>query len=194
MSNHEPPSGVSANTAGATILDAASFTLASEIDLTVPDDFGVYAVRLALGSTLPEPFETMLSSRRTRLVYIGKATSLKKRMLGNELRGRGHGTFFRSIGAVLGYRPLAGSLAARVNKYNYSFQKPDRSAIVEWINANLEVSWTSLPQADVPATEASLILEHTPLLNLDGNPMALAELDALRVLCRTIAAVSDSPL
>ena len=95
---------------------------------------------------------------------------------------------------MLGYRPLAGSLAARVNKYNYSFQKPDRSAIVEWINANLEVSWTSLPQADVPATEASLILEHTPLLNLDGNPMALAELDALRVLCRTIAAVSDSPL
>ena len=56
------------------------------------------------------------------------------------------------------------------------------------------MSWTSLPQADVPATEASLILEHAPLLNLDGNPMALAELDALRVLCCTIAAVSDPAL
>ena len=72
----------------ATILDDASFRLASEIDLIVPDHFGVYAVRLALGSTCPEPFETMLSSRRTRLVYIGKATSLKKRMLIGWLAGR----------------------------------------------------------------------------------------------------------
>ena len=35
---------------------------------------------------------------------------LNKRMLKQELRSKGHGTFFRSIGAVLGFRPDKGSL------------------------------------------------------------------------------------
>jgi hypothetical protein len=65
---------------------------------------------------------------------------------------------------------------------------------VQWINANLEVSWRTLPIGDVPATETALILEHTPLLNLDGNPMALVELDDLRVLCRQIASASVDSL
>ncbi|TFC74578.1 hypothetical protein E3O45_10320 [Cryobacterium sp. TMS1-20-1] len=170
-----------------TLLEDASFRPAGEIDKDVPDAFGVYAIRLAGGVELPEPFETLLSVRRTRLIYIGKGTSLKKRMLGNELRGRGHGTFFRSVGAVLGYRPLAGSLASKANKYNFSFQKQDREAIVGWINANLEVNWVVLPEADVRATEAALILDQAPLLNLDGNPRALVELDELRGLCRILA-------
>ncbi|MBK4347671.1 GIY-YIG nuclease family protein [Lacisediminihabitans changchengi] len=170
------------------LLENQSFRPASEIDGDVPILSGVYAIRLAGQSSLPEPFEAFLAERTSRLIYIGKATTLKKRMLGNELRGRGHGTFFRSIGAVLGFRPLAGSLAERVNKYNFSFQKADRDGIVEWINANLEVSWAEVPAADVPKAELALIVEHTPLLNLDGNPQALVELDELRVLCRGIAA------
>lgn len=165
-----------------------SFRPASEIDGGVPNVFGVYAIRLARQSSLPEPFETFLAERTSRLIYIGKATSLKKQMLGNELRGRGLGTFFRSIGAVLGFRLLAGSLAERVNKYNFSFRNAVRDGIVEWINTNLEMSWAEVPAADVPKTELALIVEHTPLLNLDGNPHALVELDELRVLCRRIAA------
>ncbi|PWC06665.1 GIY-YIG nuclease family protein [Mycetocola zhujimingii] len=169
------------------LLEDSLFRPAGQIDSHVPDTFGVYVIRLADGVTLPEPFETLRWSRQSRLIYIGKATSLKKRMLGNELRGRGHGSFFRSIGAVLGHRPPTGSLASRANKYDYIFQKQDRDAIVEWINTSLEVNWAVLPQADVRTTEAMLILDHTPLLNLDGNPRALVELDELRVLCRTIA-------
>lgn len=164
------------------------FRAASGIDADVQPVPGVYAFRLRMGSTLPEPFAMHLAERKSRLIYIGKASSLKVRILGNELRGRGHGTFFRSIGAVLGFRPLAGSLADRVNKNNFSFQKSDRDAIVEWINANVEVIWHQLPLVDVPATETSLILKHKPLLNLDGNPLALAELVELRELCRKIAA------
>ncbi len=44
-------------------------------------------------------------------------------MLGNELRARGHGTFFRSLGAVLGYLPPKGSLKGKSNQNNYTFQK-----------------------------------------------------------------------
>jgi hypothetical protein len=170
------------------LVDDASFRPVRSIDNKVPVSPGIYAIRIVAGSTLPASFGSLLSERSTRLIYVGKATSLKSRMLGNELRGRGHGTFFRSIGAVLGYRPRAGSLAAMVNKNNYSFEKPDRDSIVEWINSNLEVSWSALPLADVPATEAALIVRHTPLLNLAGNPFALVELKELRVQCRQIAA------
>lgn len=178
----------------AELVGDSSFRLPGAIDPEVPAGPGIYAIRLKIGSTLPEPFESLLAPRTTRLIYIGKATSLKSRMLGNELRGRGHGTFFRSIGAVLGYRPHASSLAARANKYNFSFMKPDRAAIVEWINANLEISWIELPLEEVRSIEADLIKVHTPLLNLDGNPAALVELDELRVLCRRIAAEERAAL
>jgi len=174
------------------LLTDRSFRPASAIDAEVPNEFGVYGIRLRTGSSLPEPFATHLASRRTRLIYIGRATSLSKRMLGNELRSRGHGTFFRSIGAVLGYRPPVGSLVGKSNKYNFSFVADDRARIVTWINDHLEVSWATLPQADVRATEKGLILEHTPLLNLESNPAALAELDALRIECRSIAAGMSS--
>ena len=67
---------------------------------------------------------------------------------------------------------MAGTLAERANKSNYRFQAPDRDAIVEWVNTNLEVSWQVLLPTEVRSTEAALILEHMPLLNLDGNPLA----------------------
>ena len=114
------------------------FRAASGIDADVQPVPGVYAFRLRMGSTLPEPFAMHLAERKSRLIYIGKASSLTVRMLGNELRGRGHAH--------------------------------------------------QLPLVDVPVTETSLILKHKPLLNLDGNPLALAELVELRELCRRIAA------
>ncbi|WP_210479599.1 GIY-YIG nuclease family protein [Naasia sp. SYSU D00948] len=135
----------------ADLLNDVSFRPAAAIDADVPPSPGVYAIRLGLQSRLPEPFQSLRDGRHSRLLYIGKATSLASRMLRNELRGRGHGTFFRSIGAVLGFRPLAGSLASKANKYNYSFERSDRDAIVEWINSNLEVSWRTLPLGDAPA-------------------------------------------
>lgn len=171
-------------------LDDRSFRSAGEIDAIVPDKFGVYAIRLRSGATLPEPFQTLLDDRETRLIYIGQAEkqTLRKRLLGNELRARGNGTFIRSIGAILGYRPPFGSLAGRARVQNYRFAFADQVAIVEWIDANLEVSWAVLPQHEVHGVEVGLIREHTPLFNLQDNPRALPELKALRVECRTIAA------
>lgn len=172
------------------LLADGSFRPAGEIDAVVPDEFGVYAIRLRSGAALPEPFQSLLDDRDTGLIYIGQAEkqTLLKRLLGNELRARGNGPFIRSIGAVLGYRPPFGSLAGRARVQNYRFAPADRIAIVEWINAHLEVSWATLPQAEVHAVEVALVREHTPLLNLQDNPRALPELKALRFECRTIAA------
>lgn len=171
------------------ILDDSGFRSAGEIDGLVPREYGLYALRLATDAALPEPFDGVLNSRTSRLVYIGEARTqtLHRRLLGNELRARGNGTFFRSLGAVLGYLPPAGSLAGRSRQQNYCFAPDDRDAIIGWINLHLEVSWIVLPQADVHDAEVGLIRKHAPLLNLKDNQLALAELRALRERCRSVA-------
>lgn len=169
------------------LLDNASFHRAGEVDQIVPSASGIYAIRLHVDSALPEPFASFLRQRETHVIYIGKATSLRSRMLGNELRGRGHGTFFRTIGAVLGHRPQVGSLAGKVNKNNFSYEKRDRDAIVEWINSSLEVAWQSPVATEMRTIESAQINRHAPLFNLQGNPRALAELAQLRRDCREIA-------
>lgn len=111
---------------------------------------------------------------------------MRRRFLGQELRARGHGTFFRSIGAVLGYRPLAGSLIGKGNVRNYTFTPNDNRAIIEWINANLLANWIDFSGAHA-VEESALIRKHLPLLNLQGNPARLTELTELRAECVRIA-------
>ena len=172
------------------LLSDTSFRSAGAIDSAVPDDYGVYAIRLADGATLPEPFGLLLDQWDHRVIYIGQARqqTLCVRLLGNELRARGNGTFLRSLGAVLGYRPPQGSLAGQKRQQNYRFAPADRDAIVSWINNCLLVSWAVLSPDEVHTSEVELIKEHTPLMNLQDNPRALAELRTLRGLCRQIAA------
>jgi hypothetical protein len=166
------------------LLDPARFQSAEIVDGQVPELFGLYAIRVRDPAALPSPFRAIATARGSHLVYLGKATSrtLRRRFLHNELRGRGHGTFFRSLGAVLGYRPPAGSLLGKRNQQNYRFSPADSAMIVAWINSNLEVSWVALDEG-VHASEVTLIQKHTPLLNLRDNPKALPELAALRALC-----------
>lgn len=176
------------------LLDDGYFRTAGEIDPRVPNEFGVYAIRLRGGASLPEPFLSVRDGRNTRLIYIGQAEkqTLQQRLLRNELRARGNGTFFRSIGAVLGYRPPFASLAGRARMQNYRFAPTDRSTIVDWIDTNLEVSWAVVPQPEVHESEVTLMREHAPLLNLQHNPRALPELALLRAECRPWA--QDYPL
>lgn len=169
------------------LLDLPAFKPAGQIDHAVPNLPGLYAIRVRDTNVLPEPFRSHIERRGHDLLYIGIARqSLSIRFLDQELRARGHGTFFRSIGAVLGYRPLAGSLIDKINHKNYKFTPTDNQAIVYWINANLLANWVEFSGAHA-AEESALIREHLPLLNLQGNPAALPELSALRAECVRIA-------
>lgn len=171
----------------AVLLEPTAFRLAGAIDSEVPDRPGLYAIRVRDRSALPEPFRSFCESRGHDLLYIGIArTSLSRRFLGQELRARGHGTFFRSLGAILAYQPLVGSLIGKRNSRNYTFAPAGNRAIIDWINENLLVNWVeySGPHA---AEESILIRKHLPLLNLQGNPVALPELSALRAECVLIA-------
>ncbi len=80
------------------LMDKKKFKSAGSIDGVVPDRPGLYALRIKDISALPSDFSKELKERGHDLIYLGIASqSLKRRMLGQELRARGHGTFFRSL-------------------------------------------------------------------------------------------------
>ncbi|SFS79273.1 GIY-YIG nuclease family protein [Lutibacter maritimus] len=169
------------------LMNEKNFKPASTIDTLVSDEPGLYCIRIANINAFNTPFNKVLTERNHNIVYIGIASqSLKKRFLGQELRAKGHGTFFRSIGAVLGYTPPKGSLADKKNQNNYKFSAKDEHHIISWINNNLIVNWVPL-NGDLNSIENELIKQHLPLLNIAGNPLALSELSELRNYCKRIA-------
>lgn len=160
-----------------------NFKRASVIDNIVPNSSGIYCIRVKEYSVLPTPFDKILEEKNHSIIYIGIATqSLNDRLLNNELRAKGHGTFFRSIGAVLGYLPVEGSLSNKVNKINYKFSLEIQNRIIAWINNNLLVNWIELEE-NLNQIESSLIQQYCPLLNIKHNPIVNKEFADLRKKC-----------
>ena len=169
-----------------TLMDKGAFKEAGAIDEMVPAAPGLYCIRIKNPDALPEPFRTELKNRKHNIIYIGIASrSLNRRMLNQELRANGHGTFFRSIGAVLGYLPPFNSLKGKKNKRNYKFSPKDEQKIIRWINENLLVNW--VVTKDFKALEEPLIRKYLPLLNLDHNPEKMQALTDLRKKCVEVA-------
>lgn len=160
---------------------------AQEVDSLIPKDkTGFYTIRLIEGKSLPKKYQSFLDARAHKIIYIGKAEDqyLYDRIC-QEIRGVGHGTFFRSIGAVLGFLPPQGSLIGKKNQNNYKFSKEDTREIIAWINSNLEISWISY-DGDF-TIEKELINKYCPLLNDRHNPQSLKELKQDKNRCRLSA-------
>lgn len=169
------------------LMNKKNFKSPGSIDNLVPHNAGLYCICISDINKLPKPFNTYLADRQHNIIYIGVATeSLNRRFLNQELRSNGHGTFFRSIGAVLGYRPPKGSLTNKSNKRNYKFSPTDEQKIINWINDNLKVSWVEY-KGDFGGLETGLIKKYRPLINLAKNPSALQLLFELRKECVQIA-------
>lgn len=169
------------------LMNEQNFKPAEDIDKLVPNSPGLYCIRIKDRDKLPKPFNNFILERGHSILYIGIASqSLKKRFLHQELRAKGHGTFFRSIGTVLTYKPPEGSLVEKRNKRNYKFSKNHEQLIIEWINKNLIVNWVEFSR-DLYITETMLIAKYLPLLNLDKNPATLQLLSDLRKECVDIA-------
>lgn len=169
------------------LMNEKNFKNASIIDNLVPNLPGLYCIRIKEPNNIPKPFSNILINRKHNILYIGIASqSLMKRFLNQELRAKGHGTFFRSIGAILGYRPEKGSLLTKANKKNYKFKTEHESEIINWINNNLKVNWVTF-QGNFESIETGIIQKHLPLLNIAKNPLPLKELSELRAECVRIA-------
>ena len=158
------------------------FWVARTVGSTVPDERGIYGIRMTDAKKLPDTFDILLSDRKHRTIYVGIASKSLKERLNQELRGKGHGTFFRSIGAILGFRPERGSLREKKNKRNYKFKPEDQTKIIKWIDDNLEIKWVPLG-GELKDIEKKAIHKIQPLLNIQNNPKALRELKELRAEC-----------
>lgn len=157
-----------------------------EATQSVPKQPGLYAIFIREPKKMPDQFIQLLTLQNTKLIYVGKASiDLHKRLIKQDLKHQGPSTFFRSIGAVLGYRPPFGSLRNSRNKNNYKFSLEDTKKIITWIGTNLCVSWY---EVDNPETiEPNIIKLLKPAMNLKYNPSALTELYQLRSECKKIA-------
>ena len=107
-------------------------------EFMIPDCPGIYAIRVIDVHDMPEPFYNELMNRGHDLLYIGIASnSLRERL--EELNHSRPATFFRSIGTILGYKPIKGSLYGK-NTRNYKFSIDGTESIKTWIRQHLMVS------------------------------------------------------
>ena len=91
------------------LAEAAKLIPVRDADLVALEKPGLYAIYIDSPKSLPAVFRETLILRGTSLLYVGKASkSLRKRMVEQELRHRGNGSFFRSLGAIRDYRPPCG--------------------------------------------------------------------------------------
>ena len=149
---------------------------------------GLYSIYVDRADVLPSPFSGELKRRGICLLYVGIASlSLQERLVQQDLRHCNPATFFRGIGAILGYRPPAGSLRGMANQNNYKFSRPDTGEIIHWIDDHLRVRWCECEPSLFDKIEQRLIEHLTPLMNTTHNPARFEALAALRKVCREIA-------
>lgn len=157
----------------------------SDIDNIIPSNSGIYCIKIKKEYSKLEDFKEEILDRKY-IIYIGITTKFLKERLNQELRNRGAGTFFRSIGAMLGYEPKKGSLTNREKKNNYKFEKEDKDKIIGWINKNLAVNWIEKNDG-LENLEKKLIQKYIPLVNITHNPAKLELIKKLRKKCCEIA-------
>ncbi|MGC4896737.1 GIY-YIG nuclease family protein [Micromonospora sp. DT31] len=122
---------------------------------------GVYAW-WAAPSVLPDlpgpPNENVPS---LRLLYVGRATSLRGRILRNHLRRSGSSTLRRTLAGLLvaeGYRTTWTDRVVLVAE--------DEARLTAWMHANLRLTWAEDPEPET--IEADLVRRLHPPLNVHG--------------------------
>lgn len=171
----------------ASLMDERKFVKVKELtEDDIPDKSGLYAIRINNIDALPEEFIKDLEQRKHNILYIGiSEDSLRQRLWHEELHLKKPATFFRSMGAMLGYRPPKNSLSLKSR--NYKFSSDDRSKIIQWMEENLAVNYVCVNKALLKGIEEGLIKKYIPLVNLEYNPCKSPKIKALRKLCVEIA-------
>lgn len=151
----------------------------------VSDVPGLYCIKLRKSARLPAKYGKV---REDGVIYIGQAsTSLRKRFWKQELNHIGAATFFRSIGAMLGYLPPKGSLVVKKNQTNFKFSPEDTEAIRQWMRESLTVNFIAFSTETMDDVEKKLIDKYRPLVNYTHNPDYSRELEAVKDKCREYA-------
>lgn len=96
-----------------------------------------------------------------RMLYLGRATSLRGRILRNHLRRSGSSTLRRTLAGLLvgeGYRTTWTDRVVLVPE--------DEERLTAWMHANLQLTWAQ--DAEPNSIEATLVRRLHPPLNVSG--------------------------
>ena len=134
---------------------------------SVPKKPGLYCIKLRKDVPLPAKFGSV---REDGIIYIGlSSNSLYQRFWKQELNCEGAGTFFRSIGTILGFYPPKGSLYGS-RSCNFKFTAPDTEKIKKWMRQSLFVNFVPYRGNNLDTIETKLIQSYRPLVNIKKNP------------------------
>ena len=89
-------------------MNEKNFKPAGEIDWKINRSSGLILFTNCTAGNSTFSFFKYFKITEHNIIYIGIASQSLRKRLNQELRAKGHGTFFRSIGAVLGYSPREG--------------------------------------------------------------------------------------
>lgn len=131
----------------------------------VPTGAGVYAWFFASCLGFDEAAQRPMRDGMS-LLYIGKARSLRKRLLNHCRNSSGGSTLRRSIGSLL-LQDL-GLIARQVGaRRKLSFVRESEQVLSDWLAAHAAVTWVQCDRAG--ELESWLIGHHRPPMNLMGN-------------------------
>ncbi len=122
---------------------------------------GVYAW-WAAPSVLPDlPGPPNAADPALRLLYVGRATTLRGRILRNHLRRSGSSTLRRTLAGLLVSENYSTTWTDRV-----VLVPADEARLTAWMTAHLRLTWAEHPE---PASvEAELVRRLHPPLNVSG--------------------------
>lgn len=167
-------------------------------ELVEVNHVGIYRVFIRDFETLCDlapDFAKEISTRKDlypaldwKLIYVGEAKGsggLLKRFR-QEFRQAGRGTFFRSVGAVLGETPRVAHHLGEIK--NYLFEGEAKERIINFIEETMGVQYESLDDARFITDEPEIRMKK-PILNIKHNPLPSQFVKSRRDRCRQIAAV-----
>lgn len=138
----------------------------SQAEKAVPNTPGIYAIYINSIEYFPDRFDEKLkeeiSQRGTKLLYVGQAVNLHKRLIQQDLQGKNRSTFFKSMAAAFGFR-------------DKQITKNDKLTIANLIKTCILIKWC---ECDI--WEIKLINELKPILNITHNPQKSSRLKQLR--------------
>ena len=159
------------------LLNDKNFKSASSVQNIIPDQPGLYAIRLKRPNAFPKTYAKLLEERKQSLLYVGVAEkSLYDSLLKKAIQGETYGRFFRHLGSVLGFVPTPGSQQG--DEASYTFSSADETKMRDWIKRNIRVHWLCLDE-NWEFIETQMIIDEQPFLNINKNPAPLEELEDL---------------
>jgi hypothetical protein len=122
---------------------------------------GVYAWWAAPSVLADLPGPPNASDPSLRLLYLGRATSLRGRILRNHLRRSGSSTLRRTLAGLLVSENYRTTWTDRV-----VLVAEDESRLTAWMYAHLRLTWAQDPEPE--SVEAALVQRLHPPLNVHG--------------------------